>query len=330
MATAGILQAQDIPQPFQHEIMEASTIDHSPRARHGRGKHGGSFSKSGRSRALSNAGNAVNAVNEREVSIIKGLNWILRHGDEQELLKLDEDGFAKCSDLLDWQYMKTLQVKFSELQALVENNISARQKFSLNPREEASSNSSDPSDWLLGATKASSSSLKKKDVEIMANLESITLESENIPEVVVFQTTYSAYPLILATGSLENGSGGTYIHCSAEVSGEAEVLIYIDVRKALEEDASMLWFRGEGKASIVTEGGKNKTVPKAFWKKVVGRKNEVGLLWEDGEEVKEVPVGLRGKKAAGGKGMKGRAGKEAGLKRLDAHSEDEELETVQE
>lgn len=98
MATASMLQFQGTPEPFQNEIMEASNVSESPRTRHGRGK---SFSnKSGRARGLSNAIRNTNAVNERETSLTKGLSWILRRREDQEIVELNEAGFAVCSDLV--------------------------------------------------------------------------------------------------------------------------------------------------------------------------------------------------------------------------------------
>lgn len=52
--------------------------------------------------------------------------------------------------------------------------------------------------------------------------------------------------------------------------------------------------------------GQGKGVEAKFWKKVVGRKGDVGVLWEDGEVVRKVPNGCRGKRGDRGRGRNGR------------------------
>lgn len=47
-------------------------------------------------------------------------------------------------------------------------------------------------------------------------------------------------------------------------------------------------------------------IRKSVWKKVVARRPDIGVLFENGVVRKEVPVGLRGK---GGNGKKGGRGK---------------------
>lgn len=47
-------------------------------------------------------------------------------------------------------------------------------------------------------------------------------------------------------------------------------------------------------------------IRKSVWKKVVARRADIGVLFENGVVRKEVPVGLRGK---GSKGKKGGRGK---------------------
>ena len=52
----------------------------------------------------------------------------------------------------------------------------------------------------------------------------------------------------------------------------------------------------------LTEGGEVGVVSSKYWKKVVGRKQDVGVLWEDGREVAELPQGVKGRKPPMGKG----------------------------
>lgn len=164
-----------------------------------------------------------------------------------------------------------------------------------------------------------------KAIEATSKMTPITIAGDNVPEVVVYSTTYASYPRILAAGAIVNVNGnngkGSQIRCSTEVSDDAEVLIYIDVYKCLAE-SKLGWFQGDNNQVVASAD-----VPKAFWKKVVGRKFDVGLLLEDGEVLKEVPVSLRSKKAGTktkAKSGKGRVGRERGSKDLsDVSGEDE-------
>jgi hypothetical protein len=94
--TSAVLQFHEVNNPFKNEIMAPSDVSESPRARHGRGKHGGSVSKGGRTRAST-------LVNERQNLIAKALTWILKRGADSEDLKFDDEGFAECEELVsDW------------------------------------------------------------------------------------------------------------------------------------------------------------------------------------------------------------------------------------
>jgi len=264
MATA-VLQAQDI-KPFQHEIMNASPLgDGQARTRHGRSKHGGSSPKA--------------------------LVWIFKHGEDIEELELDDEGFADCEELLSWQHFQSLQVTLPEIQAVVAHD--PRQRFVIKTIPGAASNSTDPADWAVGTTQTTNAAKE------LAEMTPITVEAENIPETAIYTTTYAAYPLILASGGLKNTSGARKLRFSTEVSEDAEVLIYVDVFRALEDEPAIAWYGNEAKSTVVTDGNASGVLEKKFWKKVVGRKFEVGTLFEDGEEIKEVPANLRGKKQRG-------------------------------
>lgn len=95
---------------------------------------------------------------------------------------------------------------------------------------------------------------------------------------------------------------------------DAEVLIYVDVRKSLEEGGTQWWVSDNG--VVLSEGDGQGVVGTGVWKRVEGRKQEVGVLWEEGKQVAELPEGLRDRKGPRGKGPnRGEAGgKEAGGK----------------
>jgi 2'-phosphotransferase len=57
---------------------------------------------------------------------------------------------------------------------------------------------------------------------------------------------------------------------------------------------------------VLTEGNENGVLETKYFKRVVGRKQDVGVLWEDGEQVGELPQSLRNRSAPSGKGPRGK------------------------
>ena len=112
----------------------------------------------------------------------------------------------------------------------------------------------------------------------------------------------------MSFSSIKISEDGTEV----KTSSEADVSIYIDLRSAMEQDGKITWSRNESGA-VVTEGDANGVISKAFWKKVVARRADIGVLFENGEVRKEVPIGLRGKGAKPKKGGKGRGKWETGF-----------------
>lgn len=174
-----------------------------------------------------------------------------------------------------------------------------------------------------------------------------TPSSTSLPSTVVHGTYHAAWPLILASGGLKT-MGRTHVHFATGpslesvlaqnkgrgdtesgkgleglddgkvISGmrrDAQVLIYIDIRKALA--AGCPFWRSEN-GVILSEGmhvGKGKkeggdgeegdeeekVVPLEFFDVVVERKAGLGILWENGKVVQELPQELAGKRNPKGK-----------------------------
>jgi hypothetical protein len=148
--------------------------------------------------------------------------------------------------------------------------------------------------------------------------------------MIVYETSYANYPLILASGGIKRAGGQPLLSFSSikisedgteiRTASDADVSIYIDLRSVIEQDSKITWSRNESGA-VVTEGDAKGVISKAFWKKVVARRADIGVLFENGEVRKEVPIGLRGKGAKPKKGGKGRG---KSIKEMNARSEDEE------
>ncbi|QKX56566.1 uncharacterized protein TRUGW13939_03671 [Talaromyces rugulosus] len=166
----------------------------------------------------------------------------------------------------------------------------------------------------------------------------------SLPDTVVHGTYHGAWPLILASGGLQamnraqvhfaigptideifpNGRDAPPAKLPATkqnqnvISGmrsDAEILIYVNLRKALQ--AGCPFYRSEngvilseGMVSGDTDQTAGKSVPVEFFDLVVERKAGLGVLWEDGNIVQELPENLAAKKNPksfrGGRGGRGR------------------------
>ncbi|OBT42094.1 hypothetical protein VE00_06531 [Pseudogymnoascus sp. WSF 3629] len=275
-----------------------------PQSRKSGGGGGGSRGGKGRS----------GGGQSRDVQVSKALSKLLRHDAVKAGLELDDEGFAGVGKVLQWPRLKSLKVTFADILTSVSDNSKQRFALKLNPRltPSPSPDSTTPSDWLIRANQGHSIA-----VDSSALLTPITLEADNIPPVVVHGTYYEFYPSIVASGGLKKMSRN-HIHFSTGlpedkggvVSGmrnDAEVLIYVDVRKSLEEGGTQWWVSDNG--VVLSEGDGEGVVGTGVWKRVEGRKKEVGVLWEEGREVAELPVEFRDRKGPGGKGMnRGAAG----------------------
>lgn len=113
---------------------------------------------------------------------------------------------------------------------------------------------------------------------------------------------------------------------------DAQVLIYINLRKALEADCpfwrsenGVILSEGvpvgnsgkgeeegkkEGKGDYDDEGGQAvRVVPVEFFEVVVERREGLGVLWEQGREVQKLPPGLTSRKSPKGQEKRGGRGK---------------------
>ena len=220
---------------------------------------------------------------------------------------------------MKWQRLKSLKVTFEDIKAAVTDN--AKQRFSMKPNPALTNppnlDSEEPSDWVIRANQGHSIA-----IESAALLVPITLESGNVPEIVVHGTYYAFYQPIVESGGLKK-MGRNHIHFSTGlpedrqgvISGmrnDAEILIYIDIEKSLRDGGVSWWVSENG--VVLTEGDEDGLLPSKYWKKVVGRKQNVGVLWEDGVQLADLPMNLKNRKAPMGKGpRKERDGEKSGV-----------------
>jgi 2'-phosphotransferase len=104
-----------------------------------------------------------------------------------------------------------------------------------------------------------------------------------------------------ADGSSQSGGDKT-IDAISGMRQDAELLVYIDVEKAMQEAPAMKWWMSDN-GVVLTEGDENGLVPLRFFRRVVGRPGlkvrkkvvvELGVLWKDGEKVGNLPDGVKG------------------------------------
>jgi 2'-phosphotransferase len=210
---------------------------------------------------------------------------------------------------MKWPRLKSLNVTFADIQTAVADN--AKQRFSMKPNPALKTppdpSSEEPSEWVIRANQGHSIVMESSGL-----LKPITVEADNVPDIVVHGTFFAFYQPIVDSGGLKK-MNRNHIHFSTELPeekqgvisgmrGDAEILIYVDIRKSLE-DGGILWWISEN-GVVLTEGDENGVLSTKYWKKVIGRRENIGVLWEDGKQVGELPENLRNRKAPIGKGPK--------------------------
>ncbi|KAI6711406.1 hypothetical protein PZA11_003839 [Diplocarpon coronariae] len=335
--------AAAVLQPLQglsldREIMAPSPI--SPNAsRHGRSRHGGSVAKNTKGR-----GRGYSVADDRGTTISKALVWLLKRtieeGEEQEgeeKLVADSEGWVDCAEVLQRPNLSSLQLQFPELRQLVESPAS-KSRFGLKLKPDAEEEDDDddseeaaPSKYLIRANPTPAGPASPTSAAT-PKYTPITSATEDLPDFIVYETSYANYPLILASGSIKRAGGQAVLQFAtikvqedgSEVrapKSDADVSIHINLRQIMESEPKIRWARTDA-GNVVTEGDANGGVAKVNWKKVVARRADIGVLFEDGEVRKEVPIGLRGKGVKPKKGGKGK-GKGA-AKELKARGSDDE------
>lgn len=204
-------------------------------------------------------------------------------------------------------------------------------------------NDPDPANFLIRATQGHSI----KSVDAAAFLEKLSLSAEDkLPSTVVHGTYHSSWPAILESGGL-CCMGRNHVHFATGptlesvlpmhtdgtshtteglkslglddgrvISGmrrDAQVLVYINLRKALEAGCPF-WrsengvILSEGLASSKDDGNGNHLsfVPLEFFDVVVERKTGLGKIWEDGKSVQELPAELTKRNPKGKNNEKGK------------------------
>ncbi|KAI1353055.1 hypothetical protein F5Y01DRAFT_66933 [Xylaria sp. FL0043] len=294
----------------------------------------------------------------RQVQISKALSTLLRHQAQNAGIQLDAEGFAPLDQVMQWPRLRALNPSLAEIKDEVATN--AKQRFSMKPNPATSSSSSSSSSphpsedeaahWVIRANQGHSMAVASEGLHTP-----ITIGAGNVPPVVVHGTYFAFWPSIVAAGGLKK-MGRTHVHFGTGVPGDddsnngtggqvhevgdeapeggkpkvisgmradAELLIFVDVERALrdaenaeggsgegEGEGGMKWWLSENNV-VLTEGNAEGVVPLKYFKEVRGRRQGVGLLWKDGEKVADLPDGVVAR-VPQGKGRGGGGGGERG------------------
>jgi hypothetical protein len=212
-----------------------------------------------------------------------------------------------------------LGTTLEDIQRIVTSATKAR--FDLRQASDSDGKSEDPASWRISRI------TNKETVTTPVPIgDKLTAENPDLPEFAIYETSYQGYPLLLALGAITRAPGGakyrTFVPVAVDEDGNetrqhpgtgeaAEVSIWIPLRAALQAEPEITWQRSDSGMIITAD-----QVPKSLWKKVVARRPDIGLLFEDGQVRKEVPTNLRGK------GAKGKARKGKGALKREGSEED--------
>ncbi|KOS17119.1 tRNA 2'-phosphotransferase 1 [Escovopsis weberi] len=223
---------------------------------------------------------------DRQVLVSKALSKLLRHRAAEAGIPLDAEGFAPLDKVLAYGPIKSLKTTLEDVQSVVSTNDKQRFLLKANPSAAAGDAAGDAAaGYLIRANQGHSIRLESSSL-----LEPLTAEAGNVPARVLHGTYFSAWGAIEAAGGLRP-MGRNHVHCSEGLPGEegvvsgmrgdAELVVEIDVRRSMEE-GGLRWWRSDN-GVVLTEGDEGGLVSARFFRRVTGRRVDVGVLWEDGE-----------------------------------------------
>jgi 2'-phosphotransferase len=272
---------------------------------------------------------------DRETTVTKALTFVLKRAvpdaeeseSDDERLTADADGWVDLDDVvssaaespcwqkgganpcmtkLDHPHIKLLNVSLADIQITISSAAKAR----LALRQGPNTDDEDPASYQIRRIITAAPTDQDSKTSAASDVEDLNSDSPDLPEFVVFETSYARYPLILASGGIKRAGGQDKLSLAAVhvaengaengLGSDAEVSIFINLRAAMAAAPQVDWQRTAA-GTIVTAGDAAGSLPLKLWSKAVGRRQDIGVLFEDGQVKKEIPVGLRGKSAKGKK-----------------------------
>lgn len=202
-----------------------------------------------------------------EVRLSKTLSWLLRHGAKSEGLFMRSDGYVRVNDLLALPRLSSpTQLDLPTLQRLVDNDSKNRYMLRQGP-DEAAPTAGDI--WWIRANQGHS--LKAIELDLKP-----VLSATDIP-MAVHGTSRKAWESISTQGL--SRMGRNHVHLAQGIPGDgvisgmrnsAQVLIYIDVQKAL--DAGIAFSLSEN-GVVLTEGDGRGFLSPEYFLRVEDRQN---------------------------------------------------------
>ncbi|KAM6496871.1 Phosphotransferase KptA/Tpt1 [Amanita muscaria] len=209
-----------------------------------------------------------------EVRLSKTISWLLRHGAKSEGLAMRTDGCVKVEDLLANPKIKSQNVDFARLQAIV--TADAKQRYALlsEPAAEEEEGRAEET-WWIKANQGHS--ITTVEVEMKS-----ILSIKDIPSAcAVHGTSMAAWKSIAIQGLSKMKRN--HIHLAQGVSDDnvisgmrrsSQVFIYVDVQKAI--DAGIKFFLSDN-GVVLTSGDETGFLKPEYFDRVVTAKNEVLL-----------------------------------------------------
>ncbi|KAH9840037.1 KptA family-domain-containing protein [Rhodofomes roseus] len=210
----------------------------------------------------------------------KTLSWVLRHGSQAEGLAMRPDGYVRVDDLLKIPKMR--EMDFHNLENIVQNDSKSRYDLkcerdeSLEPPKEI---------WWIRANQGHSMKEVKLDLKLMNSVKDIPTG------IAVHGTTRKAWELIQKQGLSKMSRN--HIHLAQGVPGSgvismrnsSQILIYVDVQKALE--AGIKFFLSAN-GVVLTEGDEKGFLGPQFFARVETAKGEALPGWETTQAVPRI------------------------------------------
>ncbi|KAI0016180.1 putative tRNA 2'-phosphotransferase 1 [Xylariomycetidae sp. FL0641] len=271
----------------------------------------------GRSRGMSlngkNTGGRYRVVEDSDATVAKAVTFVLKRTvseselesdmEEGEYLIADADGWVSVAHLLEQPRMQDLRIQLADIRHA---STSPKARFTLR-QHPGGCDPAKPESYQV-RREGKRDSTPQQDPLIPAG-EPLTADSpEDLPEYVVYETSYQHYPRVLGSGGIKRADGAAHIAfapaSSSASSKEADVRIWVHLRTALAAAAPDRVWQHTTSGRVVTSA---ESVPVDLWKRAVARRPDIGLLFEDGVVHKEIPAGLRGR-GAKGKAKRGKGG----------------------
>lgn len=312
MAAAVLVPISDITS--NGGVLPPSATGTTGAARHGRSR-GSSIANKRKSGVQ---GKGFSLAEERDTVISKALAFALRRsqvasgksasgsddeegsGDDASKLSADAEGWVDLDDLLEHPKVAGQKVTLNEVQRVV-----AGGKTRLALRQTPNSDPSDAASYEVRLAPAPPQAHKQAQLANSAVWTDVTADSADLPEFVVYETSYPKYYLILQSGSIQRAGGQPHLSFTPLAednasAGDADVRVWVNFKATMAAKPAVSWKRTESGAYVTGDA-----VPTSLWHKAVARRGDLGVLFEGGEVRKEIPVGLRGKgaKAKKGKGV---------------------------